>query len=98
MAKELNPTTVDRVSEIFKALSDANRIRILHYLAEGNDSVGHIANALNLNQSNVSHQLRILKQAQLVKAERDGQTMIYSLDDTHVSTLLHQAIHHASHN
>ena len=50
-----------------------------------------------MSQSNVSHQLKLLKSTHLVKSKRQGQSMIYSLDDKHVSTLLKQAIHHASH-
>lgn len=69
----------------------------MHLLSHGECSVGHIAHSLDISQSNVSHQLRLLKQAHLVKSKRDGQSMIYTLDDTHVTTLLKQAIHHATH-
>ncbi|PNZ24099.1 Zn(II) or Co(II)-specific transcriptional repressor protein [Staphylococcus petrasii] len=92
-----NEVTLTRVTEIFKALSDYNRLRIMELLQEGEASVGHITHTLNLSQSNVSHQLKILKQAHLVKSSRQGQSMIYSIDDQHVSTLLKQAIHHAQH-
>ncbi|WP_436855844.1 ArsR/SmtB family transcription factor [Staphylococcus caeli] len=98
MEPSLNLHTIEHVSDIFKALSDGNRIRIMHLLIQHEYSVGHIAHTLELSQSNVSHQLRILKQAHLVKAKRNGQSMIYSIDDTHVTTLLQQAIHHAEHN
>lgn len=92
-----NEVTLTRVTEIFKALSDYNRLRIMELLQEDEASVGHITHTLNLSQSNVSHQLKILKQAHLVKSSRQGQSMIYSIDDQHVSTLLKQAIHHAQH-
>ncbi|PNZ66740.1 ArsR family transcriptional regulator [Staphylococcus croceilyticus] len=92
-----NEVTLTRVTEIFKALSDYNRLMIMELLQEGEASVGHITHTLNLSQSNVSHQLKILKQAHLVKSSRQGQSMIYSIDDQHVSTLLKQAIHHAQH-
>ncbi|GGG96104.1 transcriptional regulator [Staphylococcus pragensis] len=92
-----NKVTLTKVTEIFKALSDYNRLRIMELLQEGESSVGHITHTLNLSQSNVSHQLKILKQAHLVKSSRQGQSMIYSIDDQHVSTLLKQAIHHAQH-
>ncbi|WP_154838219.1 ArsR/SmtB family transcription factor [Staphylococcus sp. Marseille-Q1834] len=92
-----NEVTLTKVTEIFKALSDYNRLRIMELLQEGESSVGHITHTLNLSQSNVSHQLKILKQAHLVKSSRQGQSMIYSIDDQHVSTLLKQAIHHAQH-
>ncbi|HLR18817.1 MAG TPA: metalloregulator ArsR/SmtB family transcription factor [Staphylococcus sp.] len=97
MREPLSPQTIDKVTEIFKALSEGNRLRIMDLLSQGENSVGHIAHKLEMSQSNVSHQLRILKQAHLVKAKRDGQSMIYMLDDTHVTTLLKQAIHHATH-
>ncbi|MCQ9279401.1 ArsR/SmtB family transcription factor [Staphylococcus borealis] len=86
-----------QTTEIFKALSDYNRLRILRLLDQSEASVGHITHTLNLSQSNVSHQLKILKQARLVKSLRQGQSKIYSLDDQHVSTLLKQAIHHSIH-
>ena len=66
-------------------------------LYKGEASVGHITHTLKLTQSNVSHQLKSLKQAGLVKSSRHGQSMIYSIDDRHVSTLLKQAIQHAHH-
>ncbi|MEB7799607.1 metalloregulator ArsR/SmtB family transcription factor [Staphylococcus xylosus] len=97
MEDSFNEQTIEQVTDIFKALSDGNRLRIMHLLIQCESSVGHIAHALDLSQSNVSHQLRILKQAHLVKGNRDGQSMIYTIDDTHVTTLLKQAIHHASH-
>lgn len=89
--------TLNKVTEIFKALSDLNRLRIMELLENGEASVGHISHTLNMSQSNVSHQLKLLKGTQLVKSKRQGQSIIYSLDDKHVSTLLKQAIHHASH-
>ncbi|MCJ1667607.1 metalloregulator ArsR/SmtB family transcription factor [Staphylococcus sp. NRL 19/737] len=92
-----NEMTLTRVTEIFKALIDYNRLRIMELLQQGESSVGHITHALNLSQSNVSHQLKILKQAHLVKSSRHGQSMIYSIDDQHVSNLLKQAMHHAKH-
>ncbi|MGW9856178.1 ArsR family transcriptional regulator, zinc-responsive transcriptional repressor [Staphylococcus hominis] len=88
---------LNRLTETFKALSDYNRLRILELLYKGEASVGHITHALRLTQSNVSHQLKILKQAGLVKSSRHGQSMIYSIDDQHVSTLLKQTIQHANH-
>lgn len=97
MDDSFDQQTIDSVTEIFKALSDGNRIRIMHLLSHGECSVGHIAHTLDISQSNVSHQLRLLKQAHLVKSKRNGQSMIYTLDDTHVTTLLKQAIHHATH-
>mgnify|MGYP001940065824 FL=1 len=95
--KHTDVDTLSKVTEIFKALSDLNRLRIMELLEFGEASVGHISQTLNMSQSNVSHQLKLLKSTHLVKSKRQGQSMIYSLDDKHVSTLLKQAIHHASH-
>lgn len=95
--KDINATTRQRVTEIFKSLSDDTRLRILHLLIQAPSSVGHISQTLNLSQSNVSHQLRILKQARLVHATRQGQSKIYRLDDEHVANLLTQALDHAAH-
>lgn len=93
----LNTETLTQVTDIFKALSEPNRIRIMHLLEQGSCSVGHITHTLNLTQSNVSHQLKILRNAGLVKSERQGQSKIYMLEDQHVVTLLNHAIHHAQH-
>lgn len=94
---ELSSRTLAQVTDIFKALSEPNRIRIMHLLKQGPCSVGHISHTLGLSQSNVSHQLKILRHAELVKDQRQGQSKIYMLDDQHVVTLLAQAIHHAEH-
>lgn len=96
-SEEIEDQTLIHVTEIFKALSDYNRLRIVELLQDGEASVGHITHSLDLTQSNVSHQLKILKQAQIVKASRQGQSMIYSIDDTHISNLFKQAISHATH-
>ncbi|EHJ06634.1 ArsR/SmtB family transcription factor [Staphylococcus simiae] len=89
--------TLERVTDIFKALGDLNRIRIMELLSQGEASVGHISHTLNLSQSNVSHQLKLLKSVHLVTSKRQGQSMIYSLDDQHVAMMLKQAIDHANH-
>ncbi|MBA9873798.1 transcriptional regulator [Ralstonia insidiosa] len=94
---ESNQDTLIKVTHIFKALSDFKRVRIMEFLENGEASVGHISHSLNMTQSNVSHQLKLLKSTHLVKSKRQGQSMIYSIDDIHVSTLLKQAIHHAKH-
>ncbi|MGT2334218.1 Zn(II)-responsive metalloregulatory transcriptional repressor CzrA [Staphylococcus aureus] len=93
---EIHTDTLKRVTEIFKAFSNYNQIRLMELLSVS-EVVGHISHQLNLSQSNVSHQLKLLKSVHLVKAKRQGQSMIYSLDDIHVATMLKQAIHHANH-
>jgi DNA-binding transcriptional ArsR family regulator len=94
----LDEETLFMVSQTFKALSDATRIRILYLLSQKECSVNEIGEALSLLQTTVSHQLRILKNLRLVKFRRAGTTLYYSHDDEHVVHLLNQAIHHASHD
>ncbi len=96
--ESIDKETLFLVSQTFKALSDPTRIRILHLLFEKECSVTEISHCLELTQSNVSHQLRFLKQLRLVKYRRDGKTMYYSHDDEHVITMLQQTIHHARHH
>ncbi|PNZ75717.1 transcriptional regulator [Mammaliicoccus stepanovicii] len=93
----LDDETLLIVSQTFKALSDPTRVKILHLLCTGRHSVGCIAESLSLSQSSVSHQLRFLKNLRLVKFEREGKSIYYSLDDDHVILLLKQAIEHAKH-
>lgn len=93
----LTEAIVDDVSQTFKALSDPTRIRILYMLSQEECSVNHIAEILNMSQSAVSHQLGLLRSMRLVKHRRSGTTILYSCDDSHVISLLCQAIDHAGH-
>ncbi len=76
------------LAELFKVFGDSTRIRILYVLFESEVSVSDIAECLNMTQSAISHQLRILKQNKLVKSRRDGKQMYYSLADDHVRTIM----------
>lgn len=82
------------LAELFKMFGDSTRIRILYELMEGELCVNCIADNLSMTQSAISHQLRILKQAKLVKSRRDGKTMIYELADQHVMMILDQGYNH----
>ena len=82
------------VADLFKAFSDTTRIKILYSLFDEPRSVGSIAETIGATQSAVSHQLRILKQARLVRFDRDGRSLIYSLADDHVHTMLAQGMNH----
>lgn len=82
------------LAELFKVFGDSTRIKILYALIESELCVGDLATILNLNQSAVSHQLRILKDAKLVKARRDGKIIFYALDDDHVRTVLSVGMSH----
>lgn len=94
----LSPETVENVAQIFKALSDPTRIKILHILSQEECSVNHIAEVLEMSQSAVSHQLSFLRNIRLVKHRREGIAMFYSCDDSHVISLLKQAVHHSEHS
>lgn len=82
------------IAELFKVFGDSTRVRILSVLFEKEVCVCDIAELLNMNQSAISHQLRILKNANLVKNRRDGKTIFYSLKDNHVVTIFKQALDH----
>lgn len=87
---------VSELSEVFKVFGDATRIRILWALFDNEVCVYDIAQNLNMTQSAISHQLRVLKQARLVKARRDGKNTFYSLDDEHVKRIIEQVMIHIS--
>lgn len=82
------------LAELFKVFGDSTRIRILFVLFEKEESVGEIADALGMNQSAISHQLKILKQNKLVKARREGKQMYYSLADQHVKAIIEMGLEH----
>lgn len=76
------------LAELFKVFGDSTRIRILFVLFEAEVCVCDIAEALHMTQPAISHQLRILKQAKLVKSRREGKSVFYSLADSHVRTII----------
>ena len=82
------------LADLFKVFSDSTRIRILVALFEGELCVNDIAQRLEMSQTAISHQLRILKQNHLIKYRRDGKSMIYSLADEHVKTIIDCATEH----
>ena len=84
----------NKMSELFKIFGDPTRLKILFVLFEKEVCVCDIANIVGMQQSAVSHQLRVLKQANLVKYRRDGKTIYYSLSDDHVKTIFAQAKEH----
>lgn len=86
--------TLLRLADLFKVFGDGTRVRILFVLLTAEVCVCDLAKLLGMTQSAVSHQLRVLKQAWLIKARRDGKTVFYSLADDHVATLLRQGMEH----
>lgn len=86
--------TTERLAEVFKIFGDYTRIRILWVLFDKELCVYDIAKSLDMSQSAISHQLRTLKQARLVKARRANRHTFYSLDDVHVKKIIEQVIIH----
>lgn len=82
------------LAELFKVFGDSTRIRILFVLFEAEVCVCDLAMALNMTQSAISHQLKILRQSKLVKSRRVGKSIFYSLADEHVRTIIAQGCEH----
>ena len=82
------------LAELFKVFGDTTRIRILYVLFEAEMCVCDIAEILNMTQSAISHQLRVLEQARLVRNRREGKQIYYSLADDHVRTIIGQGMDH----
>lgn len=94
----IDEDTLYDAAELFKVFGDSTRIRILHCLLNNEKSVTEISELLNMNQSAISHQLRILKNSKLVKNRREGKTIFYSLDDDHVYNIINLGIEHVIEN
>ena len=82
------------LSDFFKVMGDGTRIQLLWALEESAMCVGDLAVLLNMTKSAVSHQLKILRTAKLVRAEKNGKNVYYSLDDHHVKSILEKALEH----
>ena len=90
----LDPHTVEGLTEIFRVLGDPTRVRILSALSAGERCVGDLAAQLGATDSAVSHQLRLLRSARIVRSRRAGRMIFYSLDDRHVLALFEQGLRH----
>ena len=82
------------LAELFKVFGDSTRIRILYVLFEAEMCVSGIADVLRMTESAISHQLRVLKQARLVRSRREGKQSYYFLADDHVRTIIAQGMEH----
>ena len=82
------------LAELYKVFGDSTRIKILYVLFESEMCVCDIAQLLGISQSAVSHHLRVLKQSKLVKFRKEGTSVIYSLTDDHVRTIIDQGMEH----
>ena len=86
--------TLEQIAELFKGFADPTRVHILSLLLRQELCVTDIADAVDLSQSAISHQLRILKQMHLIKYRREGKNILYSLADDHVKTILQMGLEH----
>jgi ArsR family transcriptional regulator len=93
----LQGTTPSHLADLFRALSDPTRLRIISVLLEGEMNVGEIAARLAMTESAVSHQLRGLRQMRLVCSRKNGRQVFYSLDDDHVAKLYRMGLDHVEH-
>ena len=87
-----------QVAEIFKALADPTRVRIMHALSHAELCVGDLAAVLEMSESAVSHQLRLLRGLRVVRARREGKLVFYALDDEHVTRLFQLSLEHLGHS
>lgn len=85
------------LADLFSALSDPTRLRIISVLLEGEMNVGDIAAQLAMTESAVSHQLRGLRQMRLIRSRKDGRQVFYALDDDHVAKLYRLGLDHVEH-
>ena len=96
-AQMLDKKQLSAVSGFFKVLGDETRMKIINALAREELCVSDLAAALEMTQSAVSHQLKLLRMAHQVKARREGKSIYYSLDDQHVIDILEEALVHIRH-
>ena len=88
----------DKLADFFKIFGEPARLKILSELMDGEFCVTDLAGAMEMSQSAVSHQLRVLKQARVVRTRRDGKNILYSLDDDHIETILSFGMEHILEN
>jgi DNA-binding transcriptional ArsR family regulator len=96
-ASEVDVEAAEQVARVMGALATGSRVRILSRLRQGPRTVGDLTTALEMNQSAVSHQLRVLRDLGLVVGSRDGRHVVYELFDPHVAGLLDEALRHVAH-
>lgn len=97
VAITLDEDDAAQLAELFRALGDASRVRILSAIADAELNVGAIAERVGVSESAVSHHLRGLRQMRLVRARKDGREVYYALDDDHVSDLFKSGLEHVKH-
>ena len=90
----IDETTLIDLADLFKVFSDSTRMKIMYKLFDGEVSVGQIATSLDMSQSAISHQLKYLKESNLVKSRRNGKSMLYYLADDHVKIIIKTGLEH----
>jgi DNA-binding transcriptional ArsR family regulator len=93
----LKEQTSTHLADLFSALSDPTRLRIISVLLDGEMNVGDLASRLEMSESAVSHQLRGLRQLRLVSSRKNGRQVFYALDDDHVARLYRLGLEHVEH-
>lgn len=95
---ELDDHTASDVAELFRALSDTSRVRLMAALIDSEMNVGALAEAAGISESAVSHHLRSLRQLRLVRARKEGRQVFYTLDDQHIADLFLRGVAHIQHS
>ena len=96
-SKPLSVEDASSMADTFRALADPTRLRIVSILAQGERCVDDVCGALEIEQSAVSHQLRVLRDRRIVRSRREGRHIYYSLDDEHIEELLENGRQHQGH-
>ena len=91
------PDLVERLAETFRVLGDPTRVRIISALAGSELCVRELTDALEMNQSAVSHQLRVLRHLRLVRSQKRGRQVYYALDDVHIEQIFQRGLEHVEH-
>ena len=95
--RPLDARSAGHLADLFGALSDASRVRMLTALMQGEQSVSELAKLVGISESAISHHLRGLRQMRLVRARKAGRQVFYSLDDDHIQDLLQRGLDHVLH-
>jgi DNA-binding transcriptional ArsR family regulator len=95
--KVIDNTTAQRLADVFAALSDRTRLKIISALAHQELVVGELARLVNISESAASHQLRLLRAQRIVRFRKDGRQVFYTLDDQHIHELFDIALTHTQH-
>lgn len=89
--------TATELAQTFEALADPTRLRVVSALSHAELCVNDLATLLGMNQSTISHQLRLMRQSRLVKSRKAGREVYYTLDDEHIHDLFHRGLEHLEH-